>query len=177
MIDAFARRHLWDAGLDYQHGTGHGVGAALNVHEGPHVSSFSVLPVFFVHTLWCYDTAESQMYRTCQQLLFLLFGRRLCLSCVSQCLARTLCNLVMLMEPIKKSSTYFCSHQFPHTYLSSSCVAQSISSRTANTTPLEPGMIVSNEPGYYKPGNFGVRIENLLEIVDSGISNETLGRR
>ncbi|CAN0262014.1 unnamed protein product [Ectocarpus sp. 6 AP-2014] len=89
MIDAFARRHLWDAGLDYQHGTGHGVGAALNVHEGPH----------------------------------------------------------------------------------------SISSRTANTTPLEPGMIVSNEPGYYKPGSFGIRIENLLEIVDSGISNETLGRR
>lgn len=38
MIDAFARRHLWEAGLDYQHGTGHGVGAALNVHEGPHVS-------------------------------------------------------------------------------------------------------------------------------------------
>ncbi|CAM9439846.1 unnamed protein product, partial [Hapterophycus canaliculatus] len=89
MIDAFARRHLWEAGLDYQHGTGHGVGAALNVHEGPH----------------------------------------------------------------------------------------SISSRTANTTPLEPGMIVSNEPGYYKPGSFGVRIENLLEIVDSGMSNETLGRR
>lgn len=54
---------------------------------------------------------------------------------------------------------------------------QSISSRTANTTPLEPGMIVSNEPGYYKPGDFGVRIENLLEIVDSGMSNETLGRR
>lgn len=43
MIDAFARRHLWDAGLDYQHGTGHGVGAALNVHEGPHVS----LALFF----------------------------------------------------------------------------------------------------------------------------------
>lgn len=38
-------------------------------------------------------------------------------------------------------------------------------------------MIVSNEPGYYKPGSFGVRIENLLEIVDSGMSNETLGRR
>lgn len=38
LIDAFARRFLWDAGLDYQHGTGHGVGAALNVHEGPHVS-------------------------------------------------------------------------------------------------------------------------------------------
>lgn len=38
-------------------------------------------------------------------------------------------------------------------------------------------MIVSNEPGYYKPGDFGVRIENLLEIVDSGMSNETLGRR
>lgn len=40
MIDAFARRHLWEAGLDYQHGTGHGVGAALNVHEGPHVRSY-----------------------------------------------------------------------------------------------------------------------------------------
>lgn len=40
-------------------------------------------------------------------------------------------------------------------------------------------MIVSNEPGYYKggEGGFGVRIENLLEIVDSGISNEALGRR
>lgn len=37
LIDAFARRYLWEAGLDYPHGTGHGVGAALNVHEGPHV--------------------------------------------------------------------------------------------------------------------------------------------
>lgn len=34
-IDAFARRALWAAGMDYTHGTGHGVGAALNVHEGP----------------------------------------------------------------------------------------------------------------------------------------------
>ena len=34
-IDAFARTALWQAGLDYLHGTGHGVGAALNVHEGP----------------------------------------------------------------------------------------------------------------------------------------------
>lgn len=46
MIDAFARRHLWEAGLDYQHGTGHGVGAALNVHEGPHVCILC-LSVFF----------------------------------------------------------------------------------------------------------------------------------
>jgi hypothetical protein len=35
MLDSFARRALWQAGLDYRHGTGHGVGAALNVHEGP----------------------------------------------------------------------------------------------------------------------------------------------
>ena len=35
MVDAFARQSLWRAGLDYRHGTGHGVGAALNVHEGP----------------------------------------------------------------------------------------------------------------------------------------------
>ena len=34
-IDAFARTSLWQAGLDYLHGTGHDVGAALNVHEGP----------------------------------------------------------------------------------------------------------------------------------------------
>ena len=35
-LDAFAREHLWAIGKDYIHGTGHGVGAALNVHEGPH---------------------------------------------------------------------------------------------------------------------------------------------
>lgn len=35
-IDAFARRSLWDLGLDYDHGTGHGVGHRLSVHEGPH---------------------------------------------------------------------------------------------------------------------------------------------
>jgi Xaa-Pro aminopeptidase len=34
-LDTLARMHLWRAGLDYRHGTGHGVGAALNVHEGP----------------------------------------------------------------------------------------------------------------------------------------------
>jgi Xaa-Pro aminopeptidase len=34
-LDAFARQYLWQAGLDYGHGTGHGVGAGLNVHEGP----------------------------------------------------------------------------------------------------------------------------------------------
>lgn len=32
--------------------------------------------------------------------------------------------------------------------------------------PLVPGMIVSNEPGYYEPGNFGIRIENLLVVVE-----------
>ena len=35
-LDTLARRALWELGLDYRHGTGHGVGAALNVHEGPH---------------------------------------------------------------------------------------------------------------------------------------------
>ena len=73
-LDTFARQHLWSAGLDYRHGTGHGVGAALNVHEGP----------------------------------------------------------------------------------------QSISPRWGNTTPIKDGMIVSNEPGYYEDGQFGIRIENLL---------------
>ena len=42
MMDSFARRSLWEAGLDYLHGTGHGVGAFLNVHEGPQQISFRV---------------------------------------------------------------------------------------------------------------------------------------
>jgi len=75
-LDIYARRWVWDAGKDYGHGTGHGVGAALNVHEGP-------------------------------------FG---------------------------------------------------ISPRWANTETLKNGMVVSNEPGYYKDGEYGIRIENLLEI-------------
>jgi Xaa-Pro aminopeptidase len=73
-LDAFARRALWDAGLDYDHGTGHGVGAFLSVHEGP----------------------------------------------------------------------------------------QNISKRPS--CALEPGMILSNEPGYYKAGAYGIRIENLVLV-------------
>ncbi|MGC1576017.1 MAG: aminopeptidase P family protein [Beijerinckiaceae bacterium] len=73
-IDGFARRPLWEAGLDFDHGTGHGIGSYLSVHEGPH--RISVL----------------------------------------------------------------------------------------GNVPLEPGMIVSNEPGYYKAGEFGIRIENLLLV-------------
>ena len=76
-LDSFARRSLWDAGLDYGHGTGHGVGAYLNVHEGP----------------------------------------------------------------------------------------QSISHGRGLAFPLEVGNVQSNEPGYYEPGEFGIRIENLLEVV------------
>jgi Xaa-Pro aminopeptidase len=74
-LDAFARRALWDVGLDYDHGTGHGVGSFLSVHEGP----------------------------------------------------------------------------------------QNISKRPIQQT-LKPGMIVSNEPGYYKAGEYGIRIENLIVV-------------
>ena len=80
VLDAFARKPLWQLGLDYGHGTGHGVGAALNVHEGP----------------------------------------------------------------------------------------MSISPRFGNTEPLRAGMVLSNEPGQYVAGEFGVRIENLLEVVPLG---------
>lgn len=73
-LDALARAALWRAGFDYDHGTGHGVGACLNVHEGP----------------------------------------------------------------------------------------QSLSRR--GEAVLEPGMIVSNEPGYYREGAYGIRIENLLIV-------------
>lgn len=73
-LDALARQALWSAGLDFDHGTGHGVGSYLSVHEGP--ARFS----------------------------------------------------------------------------------------KADRTVLEPGMILSNEPGYYKQGEYGIRIENLLVV-------------
>jgi Xaa-Pro aminopeptidase len=76
-LDTLARQALWAAGVDYDHGTGHGVGSYLGVHEGP----------------------------------------------------------------------------------------QGISKRPGGA-PLEPGMIVSNEPGYYKTGAYGIRIENLITVVE-----------
>ena len=76
-LDTLARSALWQAGLDYAHGTGHGVGAFLNVHEGP----------------------------------------------------------------------------------------QSISFNRGLGEALEVGNIQSNEPGFYEPGKFGIRIENLIEVV------------
>lgn len=74
-LDPFARAALWRAGLDYDHGTGHGVGSYLNVHEGP--------------------------------------------------------------QRIAKAH---------------------------NAVALQPGMILSNEPGYYKAGEYGIRIENLVVV-------------
>ena len=74
-IDAFARQHLWREGLDYRHGTGHGVGSYLNVHEGP-----------------------------------IGIGTRAAYSEVS----------------------------------------------------LSIGNVISDEPGYYEDGNFGIRIENMI---------------
>lgn len=76
-IDALARFNLWVAGQDYDHGTGHGVGAFLSVHEGP----------------------------------------------------------------------------------------QRIS--RVSEVPLEPGMILSNEPGYYREGAFGIRLENLIVVQEA----------
>ena len=74
-LDPFARRPLWDAGLDFDHGTGHGVGSYLSVHEGP------------------------------------------------QRLSRL------------------------------------------GTVELEPGMILSNEPGYYREDAYGIRLENLILVT------------
>jgi Xaa-Pro aminopeptidase len=75
-LDPFARQFLWAAGLDFDHGTGHGVGSYLSVHEGP--ARISKL----------------------------------------------------------------------------------------GSTPLKRGMILSNEPGYYKTGEYGIRIENLVLVVE-----------
>ena len=76
-LDTLARQFLWQAGLDFDHGTGHGVGSYLSVHEGP--ARISKL----------------------------------------------------------------------------------------GTTPLKRGMILSNEPGYYKAGAYGIRIENLVLVVEA----------
>jgi Xaa-Pro aminopeptidase len=76
-IDAFARRSLWDSGRNYNHGTGHGIGHYLNVHEGP----------------------------------------------------------------------------------------MGITPRDVGV-PLKAGNVMSNEPGYYKAGEYGIRIENLIVIRD-----------
>jgi Xaa-Pro aminopeptidase len=93
-LDSFARRPLWEAGLDYAHGTGHGVGSFLAVHEGP-----------------------------------------------------------QRISPVG-------------------------SSQSGGDEPLQPGMIISNEPGYYKTGEYGIRIENLVLVVPreiDGAEKEMLG--
>jgi Xaa-Pro aminopeptidase len=81
-LDSLARYHLWQEGLDYDHGTGHGVGSYLSVHEGP--------------------------------------------------------------QRIGKA---------------------------ASNVSLEVGMILSNEPGYYKENDYGIRIENLVIVVPSIYKN------
>jgi Xaa-Pro aminopeptidase len=79
-LDTLARQFLWQAGIDFEHGTGHGVGSYLSVHEGP--ARISKL----------------------------------------------------------------------------------------GTTPLKRGMILSNEPGYYKTDGFGIRIENLELVVAAEVA-------
>jgi Xaa-Pro aminopeptidase len=79
-LDVLARQFLWAEGLDYAHGTGHGVGSFLGVHEGP----------------------------------------------------------------------------------------QRIATFGGGDEPLQAGMILSNEPGYYKTGGYGIRIENLVLVVEKG---------
>ena len=84
-LDALARLPLWQAGLDFAHGTGHGVGSYLSVHEGP----------------------------------------------------------ARIAKPSYPGS--------------------------GPSEPLLPGMILSNEPGYYKAGEYGIRIENLLLVEERDI--------
>jgi Xaa-Pro aminopeptidase len=93
-LDTLARQYLWRAGLDYAHGTGHGVGAYLAVHEGP-----------------------------------------------------------QRISPVG-------------------------SSQAGGDEPLKAGMFLSNEPGYYKTGEYGIRIENLVLVVPvevEGAEKKVLG--
>jgi len=93
-LDSVARHHLWQRGMDYMHGTGHGVGSCLNIHEGPIISKNSIFTPF--------------------------------------------------------------------------------------NAPIEAGMILSNEPSYYAPGDFGIRIESHMLTVPSSFEGflefETLSR-
>ncbi|KAI5817045.1 putative Xaa-Pro aminopeptidase P [Pyronema omphalodes] len=88
-LDVLARQFLWREGLDYRHGTGHGVGSFLNVHEGP-----------------------------------IGIGTRVQYSEV----------------------------------------------------PLAPGMVISDEPGYYEDGNFGIRIENVIMVRTVKTTHEFGGK-
>lgn len=81
-LDVFARQFLWRHGMDFAHGTGHGVGSFLNVHEGP-----------------------------------------------------------LGVGPLSRGGLPL-------------------------KTALVPGMVLSNEPGYYKTGEYGIRIENLVQVVE-----------
>ncbi|KAI8094982.1 peptidase M24, structural domain-containing protein [Gilbertella persicaria] len=89
LLDPFARQPLWQDGLNFLHGTGHGVGSFLNVHEGPHGIGIRV---------------------------------------------------------------------------------------SYNDTPLAAGMTVTNEPGYYEDGKFGIRIENVILVKDVETPNNFGGR-
>jgi len=84
-LDALARQYLWAAGLDYAHGTGHGVGSFLAVHEGPQR------------------------------------------------------------------------------------IAMPAGGQAGTDEPLRAGMILSNEPGYYKTGEYGIRIENLVLVEERAV--------
>ncbi|VEN58758.1 unnamed protein product [Callosobruchus maculatus] len=88
-LDSFAREFLWQSGLDYAHGTGHGIGSYLNVHEGPIRMSWLPIP---------------------------------------------------------------------------------------EDPGLEAGMFISNEPGYYQDGEFGIRIEDIVEVVNAQTPHNFSGR-
>ena len=85
-LDVLARMHLWADGVDYGHGTGHGVGHFLAVHEGPQR------------------------------------------------------------------------------------IAKPAGGQAGTEEPLAAGMLISNEPGYYKPGGYGIRIENLVLVVERDVA-------
>jgi Xaa-Pro aminopeptidase len=91
-LDTLARMHLWAAGCDYAHGTGHGVGSFLAVHEGPQR------------------------------------------------------------------------------------IAKSAGGQAGTEEALLPGMFLSNEPGYYKTGEYGIRIENLVLVEEREIAGADDGQ-
>ena len=61
-------------------------------------------------------------------------------------------------------------HEYPHFAYSKPSPGQPL-------IPLQPGMVITNEPGYYKENEYGIRIENIMLVEKSNVSEEFLGFR
>ena len=185
-LDTLARAPLWAMGLNYRHGTGHGVGAALNVHEGPQSISTRCAPpsrhprhptlnkpLLDSHSVRCAQRARRPSVH-----IHLVRGplatpvadpetRCSPFPTLPLSAAHSICPAVHAEEapaPQHKSRRAPMAglHAMFEHQQEGALQQTGWHHRYHITTPLEAGMVVSNEPGYYEDGAFGIRIENLV---------------